>query len=266
MRARHLVPLLVAAALAVPLAPSRLARRLHRSPLKSLTVEVLSNRADLVSGGDALVAVDLPAKVNPAKVQVLRRGPRRHRAVRRASRRPVRGPGHRAGPRRERRHREGAGVRRPAGDHQPPQRRPGLLGTAARPLPVPGDGSGRPVQRARLLLAALQVERPDPVRPVALRPGEPAVGRRRDDHRRGRHRAVHRAARGRLPGPRPLLDPHAVPARPGLGSRGRRRTSGTTRSSPPTAAAAARRTPRAARGSTTTPAPSPPSPASRTAT
>ena len=71
MRARHLVPLLVAAALAVPLAPSGGSPAAAQVPLKPLAVEVLSNRADLVSGGDALVSVTLPAKVSPAKVQVL---------------------------------------------------------------------------------------------------------------------------------------------------------------------------------------------------
>jgi hypothetical protein len=71
VRARHLVPLLVAAALAVPVAPSGGSPAAAQVPLKSLPVEVLSNRADLVSGGDALVAVSLPARVSPAKVQVL---------------------------------------------------------------------------------------------------------------------------------------------------------------------------------------------------
>jgi hypothetical protein len=33
-------------------------------------IEVLSNRADLISGGDALVRVDLPDRVDPATVQV----------------------------------------------------------------------------------------------------------------------------------------------------------------------------------------------------
>lgn len=71
MRARHLVPLLAAAALAALVAPSVGSPAVAQVALKPLAVEVLSNRADLVSGGDALVAIDLPAKVNPAKVQVL---------------------------------------------------------------------------------------------------------------------------------------------------------------------------------------------------
>ncbi len=36
----------------------------------ALKIDVLSNRADLISAGDALVAVDLPAGVDPAKVKV----------------------------------------------------------------------------------------------------------------------------------------------------------------------------------------------------
>lgn len=71
MRARHLVPLLVAAALAVSALPSVGSTAAAQVPLRELAVEVLSNRADLVSGGDALVSVALPAKVSPAKVQVL---------------------------------------------------------------------------------------------------------------------------------------------------------------------------------------------------
>ena len=36
----------------------------------AIQIEVLSNRADLISGGDALIAVDLPAGVDPSGVQV----------------------------------------------------------------------------------------------------------------------------------------------------------------------------------------------------
>jgi hypothetical protein len=38
------------------------------------SIEVLSNRADLISGGDALVAVDLPAGTDPSAVTVTRNG------------------------------------------------------------------------------------------------------------------------------------------------------------------------------------------------
>jgi hypothetical protein len=36
----------------------------------SLGIEVLSNRADVISAGEALVAVNVPAGVNPANVRV----------------------------------------------------------------------------------------------------------------------------------------------------------------------------------------------------
>ena len=36
----------------------------------TLTVEALSNRANLIAGGDALVAVKLPRSINPASVTV----------------------------------------------------------------------------------------------------------------------------------------------------------------------------------------------------
>ncbi|WP_245970952.1 DUF6351 family protein [Streptomyces rishiriensis] len=47
-----------------------LAGAAHSAPSTSLRVRVLSNRADLVSGGDALVEVVLPSKAKPAKVRV----------------------------------------------------------------------------------------------------------------------------------------------------------------------------------------------------
>src|SRR3712207_6640322 len=40
------------------------------APTSALTVDVLSNRSDLISGGDALVAIDLPAGVGPSSVRV----------------------------------------------------------------------------------------------------------------------------------------------------------------------------------------------------
>ena len=75
MRTRRLAPLLVAAALAVPLAPmsgSLAAQPSGAVPSSkhALVVTVLSNRADLISGGDALVKVDLPARLDPDAVTV----------------------------------------------------------------------------------------------------------------------------------------------------------------------------------------------------
>src|SRR3712207_163955 len=40
----------------------------HAAP--GLRIDVLSNRADLISAGDALVAIDLPARVDTSKVKV----------------------------------------------------------------------------------------------------------------------------------------------------------------------------------------------------
>jgi hypothetical protein len=84
MRTR-LAPLLVAVALAVPLAPlsgtltapSAAQPQLSKqaTPAKQakrpLVVTVLSNRADLVSGGNVLVRVRLPKRVDPRSVDVL---------------------------------------------------------------------------------------------------------------------------------------------------------------------------------------------------
>jgi hypothetical protein len=68
MRARLLLlALLTALPLVVGALPAESASRAAAGPL---TIQVLSNRADLVSGGDALVAVDLPAGVKASQVQV----------------------------------------------------------------------------------------------------------------------------------------------------------------------------------------------------
>jgi hypothetical protein len=42
----------------------------HRKHHPRLTINVISDRADLISGGDALVAIKLPKKVKPSKVRV----------------------------------------------------------------------------------------------------------------------------------------------------------------------------------------------------
>jgi len=70
VRIRRLTPLFLAAALALPLVP--LSGSLAAQPAQhQLVVTVLSDRADLVSGGDALVAVRIPKRVDPADVTVL---------------------------------------------------------------------------------------------------------------------------------------------------------------------------------------------------
>ena len=104
--------------------------------------------------------------------------------------------------------------------HQPPERRADLLRAAPRALPVPGRRGRREVQPAGVVHAALQVHRPDPARPRALRPGEPPGRRGHHDHGRGQDGPVHRASRGRLPGPGPLHDPHPLAAGAGLAAVG----------------------------------------------
>jgi hypothetical protein len=70
VRARRLAPVLVAVALALPMAPLTAEAKLPKDASRQVTIEVLSNRADLVSGGDALVAVDLPPQVEARKARV----------------------------------------------------------------------------------------------------------------------------------------------------------------------------------------------------
>ncbi|MFL6004018.1 MAG: DUF6351 family protein [Nocardioides sp.] len=67
MRARLMLLALVTA---LPLAVGAPALSAGRTTASPLTIHVLSNRADLVSGGDALVAIDLPVGVRASQVQV----------------------------------------------------------------------------------------------------------------------------------------------------------------------------------------------------
>ena len=50
------------------------ARPATKSAAPALKIDVISNRADLISAGDALVAVDVPDGVDPASVQVTDNG------------------------------------------------------------------------------------------------------------------------------------------------------------------------------------------------
>ena len=144
----------------------------------------------------------------------VRRKNGRFRARQRAVARPQRAHRARRGCQRSERH-----------GHEPPERRPGVLRPAGAAVGVPVDGGRLAVQPAGELPVPLQ----DHGRRVRrLRPGQPAVRRRHDDHRPGQDGALHRARRDRLPGPRPVQDRH--PVRPGqaVGRRGSRRTAGTT--------------------------------------
>ena len=60
--------LLAAAAMAV--VAGSLAVGVAAAQAGTLTIHVLSDRADAISGGDALVSVSLPRSVNPASVKM----------------------------------------------------------------------------------------------------------------------------------------------------------------------------------------------------
>ncbi len=97
----------------------------------ALKISVLSNRADLVSDGDALVQVAIPSGVDPSSLHDRRRRPRRHECVRRPRRRPLSRPRRRPGARAERRDGEAPQqARRAPHDHELPEGRPDLLGRA----------------------------------------------------------------------------------------------------------------------------------------
>ncbi|HEX4977072.1 MAG TPA: DUF6351 family protein, partial [Nocardioides sp.] len=70
MRTRRLTALALSAVLALSLGAWSDGAQ-AALPSRSLTIEVLSNRADLVSGGDVLLAVPVPATVEPSRVRVL---------------------------------------------------------------------------------------------------------------------------------------------------------------------------------------------------
>ena len=146
-----------------------------------LGIDVLSNRADVISAGDALVEVKVPAGVDPAKVKVfddsrdvtssfaprlnqrfegLVTGLSLGRNVLTAS-----APGAN-----EREHRR----------HRPPERRAGLLGATGPALGLPVRRRRRPVQPARELRVSVQVDgdrRSSP--PTTRRARRPTSPRRR---------------------------------------------------------------------------------------
>ena len=201
----------------------------------SLSISVLSNRADLISGGDALVQIVMPSRrLAPATGR--RRRPRRQRRVRLARRRPL--PRPRRGPRgrRERPHRQ-ARRHGPDHDHEPPDRRPDLRRPAGAALVLHDagrTGSGpatdaqcnAPTDVSLLLpLDASTGQFSD------VRPGEPAARRRDDDDRPGRDRSVHRPRQERGTMDRGIYHIAVLADPRSRGGRGRRRRPGTTSSS-----------------------------------
>ncbi len=70
MRTHRVIALALSAVLALSLASWSGGAQAAPSS-RTMSIEVLSNRADLVSGGDVLLAVPVPAAVDPARVRVL---------------------------------------------------------------------------------------------------------------------------------------------------------------------------------------------------
>ena len=182
---------------------SRRGQRARGGRVQSL--EVLSNRADLISGGDALVAARLVAGAGDPRG---RRRHRRHQRVRAAPERALRRARHRPEGRRERadraRRRRG---RQADHDHQPPDRRPDLRRPAGHALrlqpervePAARRGHRRAVQRADAGRATSIATRRNQF--VAYDPANPPAAALdpADDDRPRADRAVHRPARDRAP-------------------------------------------------------------------
>ena len=193
-------------------------------------IEVLSNRADLISAGDALVAVDLPpgstrpasgSRVNGRDVTGEFARPRRTAASRACSTglQLGRNVAHRAArPTR-------SGAKLTITNH--PNGGPVFSGPQIQPWVCQDDRrrravqpAGRPTSYKYMPTAAARFEPYDPE--------SPPVRRRHDDHRPGQDGAVHRPHRDRLPGPRPVQDRR--PLRPGeaVGAVGAAGAAGTT--------------------------------------
>ena len=177
-----------------------------------ITISVLSGRADLVSGGDALVRIGGVSSTQGLKVTV-GGADQTNAFAKRADGTVVglvRGPEARTSTIIAR-----AGARAAQFDgHQPPEGRPGLLRPAAPAVEVPGDGDGRAVQRAAEVQLRLQVDQSEQVRASSptTRPTRPRTSRTTTTDK-GVTRAVHRARRDRLHRPRPVPDRRALPAR-----------------------------------------------------
>ena len=208
-----------------------LLRRTGRCRAPSLRIDVLSNRADLISAGDALVAVELPAGVEPGARSRVTAGGRdvteRVRACAPNGRFEGLVDGLALGA--QRAHRDGAQARSGARvtiiDH--PNGGPVFSGPQVQPWECQASATDAQCNQPPTLRLPVQVL--DVTGQFArLRPGEPAVRRRDDDDRPGQDGAVHRPHRDRLPGPRPVQDRR--PLRPGqaVDGRGRRSRSGTT--------------------------------------
>ena len=152
---------------------------------------------------------------------------RRHGGIRRPPERPLPRPRHRPRARRQRRGRAGGRrIGRADHHHQSPDRRAGLRRRAGAALDLrdPGErvwaSARRPVHRAHEVRVLLPIDESAEHRPPAVRSSEPAHGRRHDDHRPRRDRAVHRAARDGCHRPRLVRDRGAVRSGAALGPLG----------------------------------------------
>ena len=223
-----------AAALLLALTPAAAAAR-----PKPIQIKTLSNRADLISDGQALVQVKLPKGANARRLHVALNGATSASAFKRRANGRIEGvvDGLKLGanqlvataP-------HATGARLTITNH--PNGGPVFSGPQVQPWQCQQGAVDEQCNKPRAVHVPVQVDRPDEGRPAALRPRQ-AARRRRDDHdRRGHHGAVHRPPGARLPGPRPVQDPHAVHARQGLEPLGPQR-SGTTSCWSPAAAAAA---------------------------
>ena len=192
-----------------------------------ITISVLSGRADLVSGGDALVRIGGVSSTKGLKVTV--GGANRTKRLRQARRRHGRRARARAQARTQRDHRPSRRSRRAVDGHQPPEGRPDLLRPAAAAVEVPGDREGRAVQRAGRS-SPTSTSRPTRASPASSPTTRPTRLRtsRRPRPTTAVTRAVHRAHRDRLPRPRPVPDRRALPARQAVERPWRRSRSSTT--------------------------------------
>ena len=195
------------------------------APSHQVRIQVLSTRADLVSGGEALIRIVLPLAVKPSAVRLDLNGHAvTHRfAVRANGKFEGLLTGLRLGS-------NTLTARLPSGygarlhDHQSPHRRPGVLRTADPAVAVPERRQRQAVRPGAGDLVLLRARRRVRRRtantagasigvvpcPTTRASPPPALGdRHHDDHRRG-DGAVHRPPGDRLHRPRPVRDRDAV--------------------------------------------------------
>ena len=206
---RTIAALVAAALLALTPAPADAGKR---KPKGAPTITTISNRADLISAGDALVAVTPPRGVKERRLRMRLNGENvtDEFKVRPNGRFEARLEGLQVGTNAlTARVRKGRGAKLEITNH--PNGGPVFSGPQVQPWvcqdTAVDEQCNEPVDlRVRVHAGGRQ-------RAAALRRGRPALGRGDHDHRRGQRGPVHRPGRDRLPGPRPVLDRR--PLRPG---------------------------------------------------